>query len=256
MKISHPTAIKIVSLIGSWLARLWLNTQDTRLLFDDRRSDPLWTRGRNLYLFWHETMLFPLYTHCRLGFTVLVSTHRDGELISEVMRMFRGRTVRGSTTRGGVAALLGMIRDERAGHLAITPDGPRGPRRVVQEGAVYLAGRARMPLVPVGYAFADCRRAGSWDRMALPRLFHKARAVVGHPISVPGNLNRPGIQEYRLRVQAAMDEVQARAEELAGSGRIVPGLEPIGAVLDPSQRRSRWEDRPPGSPCGRGVNMR
>ena len=255
MKISHPTAIKIVSLIGSWLARLWLNTQDTRLLFDDRESDPLWARGRNLYLFWHETMLFPLYTHCSLGFTMLVSTHRDGELITQVMRMFRGRTVRGSTARGGVAALLGMIRDERTGHLAITPDGPRGPRRVVQAGAVYLAGRARMPLVPVGYAFADCWRAGSWDRMTLPRPFHRARAVAGHPISVPDNLDRREIEEYRLRVQAAMDDVQARAEELADSGRIVPGLEPLRAVLDRSQRRSRWQDRP-DSPSGRGVNMR
>ncbi|MDP7162030.1 MAG: lysophospholipid acyltransferase family protein [Phycisphaerae bacterium] len=240
MKLSHPIAIKVVSLLVSWVARLWLSTQDIRFVFDDEESDPLWTRRRNLYLFWHETILLPLYTHCRLGFAVLVSRHRDGELIAQVMRMFRGYTVRGSTTRGAVAGLLGMIRHQRSRHLGITPDGPRGPRRVVQEGAVYLASRSGMPLVPTGYAFADCWRAGSWDRMALPRPFRRARAVAGRPIRVPADLDRRQIEQYRLRVQTAMEEVQARAESLAASGRTVAGLEPVREVLAWQRRKNRW----------------
>jgi len=240
MKISHPIAIKTVSLLGSWVLRFWLKTQDYWFSIDHPDSDPHWTKKRNIYLFWHETMLFPLATHCGPDFAILVSRHRDGELISQVMRMFQGRTVRGSTSRGAVAGLLGMMRSQVARHLGITPDGPRGPRRVVQDGAIYLASRTGMPLVPVGYAFGDCLRAGSWDRMALPRPFRRAVGVAGRPVDIPANIGRYEIRAVRRRMQREMDTVQERAEKLAESGEIVAGMEPACKVLDPSTRIQRW----------------
>jgi len=240
MKISHPIAIKLVSLLGSWVLRLWLKTQDYWFCMDDPDSDPNWTDKRNIYLFWHEMMLFPLATHCGPEFAMLVSRHRDGELISQVMRMFQGRTVRGSTSRGAVAGLLGMMRGQAARHLGITPDGPRGPRRVVQEGAIYLASRTGMPLVPVGFAFGDCWRVGSWDRMALPRPFRLAVSIAARPVSVPAEIDREGIQTVRREIQQAMDGVQQRAEDLAECGKIVAGMEPASRALDPSTRAERW----------------
>jgi len=240
MKITHPIAIKLLSLLGSWVLRLWLKTQDYWFYIDDPHCDPNWTDRRNIYLFWHETMLFPLATHCGPDFAILVSRHRDGELISQVMRMFQGRTVRGSTSRGAVAGLLGMLRGNPARHLGITPDGPRGPRRVVQEGAIYLASRTGMPLVPLGFAFGDCWRAGSWDRMALPRPFKPAVCVAGCPVDVPADIDREGIQDMRQKIQEMMDSVQQRAEDLAEGGKIVPGMEPACSVLDPSTRARRW----------------
>ena len=240
MKLSHPIAIKTASLLGSWVLRLWLKTQDYWFCFEDQQSDPHCTRRRNIYLFWHEVMLFPLVTHCGPDFSILVSRHRDGELITQVMRMFQGKTVRGSTSRGAVAGLLGMMRNQPSKHLGITPDGPRGPRRVVQDGAVYLASRTGMPLVPTGYAFDGCRRAGSWDKMALPRPFRRAVCVVGSPVIVPGDLDRDGIEDYRERMQEEMDRVQARAEQLAAAGKIDTCLEPACRVLDASLVADRW----------------
>ncbi|MBC8372682.1 MAG: lysophospholipid acyltransferase family protein [Phycisphaerae bacterium] len=234
MKLSHPIAIKTAALLGSWVLRLWLNTADYWFCFEDPQSDPHRTRRRNIYLFWHEVMLFPLITHCGPDFSILVSRHRDGELITQVMRMFQGKTVRGSTSRGAAAGLLGMMRNQPSKHLGITPDGPRGPRRVVQDGAIYLASRTAMPLVPAGCAFDGCRRAGSWDKMALPRPFRRAVGVVGSGLIVPGDLDREGIEACREKVQEEMDRVQARAEQLAAAGKIDTCLEPARRVLDAS----------------------
>ncbi len=213
--MTNPAVVKLISLMASWVVRLWLGMTDIRFAFDDPSSIPHRMKRRGVYLFWHETILFPAYTHARHGIAILVSRHRDGELITQVVRMLRGRAIRGSTTRGGAAALRGMMRETRSPHLAITPDGPRGPRRTMQIGAVYLASRTGMPLVPVGCAAHDCWRIPSWDRMMLPRPGRAVRLVVGRAIDVPDGLDREGLQQARRRVQAAMDDVQQRAERLA-----------------------------------------
>ena len=215
MKLSHPIAIKCVALLGSVLLRLLAATLDFRFAVDDPVTIPSRMTRRGVYMFWHEMMLFPACTHARRGFSMLVSLHRDGELITQVLRMFRGRTIRGSTTRGGAAAILGMLRSRRGEHLAITPDGPRGPRRIVQAGAVYLASRGRMPLIPLGFASPGCWRAPSWDRTVVARPGRPVRCVAGRPMDVPADLDREGLEQYRLRAQVAMDDVQARAERLA-----------------------------------------
>jgi len=227
MKISHPIAIKTVSLLGSWALRLWLNSADYWFVMEDPQTDPRTAREGNIYLFWHEMMLFPLITHCGPDFSILVSRHRDGELITQIMRMFQGKTVRGSTSRGAAAGLLEMMRNRPSKHLGITPDGPRGPRRVMQDGAVYLASRTGMPLAPTGFAFDGCMRAGSWDKMAMPRPFRRAVGIVAPPISVPGGLDRDGIEEYRTRVQEEMDRVQEQAERLAAADKIDKSLTPL-----------------------------
>lgn len=232
MKLTHPIVVRFASLLLGWWVRVWLGTLDIWFRVDDPAVDPLRSRRRYLYLFWHEMMLFPAFAYANRCFTTLVSRHRDGELIAQVLRMLRGRTIRGSTGRGGVAAILRMVRQSGLRHLAVTPDGPRGPRRVVQTGAVYLASRTGMPVVPVGWAFADCWRAGSWDRMAVPRPFRAARCVFGGPIPVPPKLGRTGLEEHRRIVQAAMDEVQARAERLAEAGRVGPPLVSYQRMMD------------------------
>jgi len=218
MKLSNPIAIKLVALLLSWAVRLWLSTTDFRFLLEDPSCDPRRRGRRCLYLFWHEVLLGPAYTHSRHRIAILVSRHRDGELIAQVVRMLGGLAIRGSTTRGGATALRQMMRRGQLEHLAITPDGPRGPRRRVQLGPVYLASRTGMLVVPVGFGFQAPWRAGSWDRMALPKPGRRARCVVGRPIELPPGLDRAGLQQYRATIQAAMDDVQARAERLAETG--------------------------------------
>lgn len=221
IKLRHPLLIRWVALVMGFVSRVWLGTLRYRFVYDDPSLAPenMGRAGRHVvYLFWHEMLLLPAYTHARRRIAVLISQHADGELIAQIIRMLGGRSVRGSTNKKGLTAVRGLMRRGRVGHLAITPDGPRGPRRQVQPGAVYVASRTGMPLVPVGCAFADCWRNRNWDRMALPKPGTLGQCVVGRAIEVPSDLDRDGLEEYRQIVQAAMDEVQARAEELARTG--------------------------------------
>jgi lysophospholipid acyltransferase (LPLAT)-like uncharacterized protein len=218
MKLRNPIAIRLVALLMSWVLRLWLGSLTFRTCFDDgsvapERMAPR-RRRRGVYVFWHEMLLVPT-VRAHQGFTALASQHADGELIAQVVRMLRGRAVRGSTSKAGLSALRGMLRGGRVQHLAITVDGPRGPRRVVKQGAVYLASKTGMPVVPVGFALRECWRIRSWDRMALPKPGTVAVELAGEPIDIPPNLDRDGLERQLRRVQDALDDVQRRAEALA-----------------------------------------
>jgi len=230
IRLTHPVAIRAAALAGSFLLRLWMRT--LRLGFDVPCPQDLpCNRPRpSIYLFWHEHLLLPAYTHARERLAALISTHRDGELIAQTLACLGGRAIRGSTTRGGAAALRRMLLASRDTHVAITPDGPRGPRRVVQEGAVYLASRSGMAILPIGFAFDRPWRAHSWDRTAVPRPFSVACGVLGPAIHVPGDLDREGIETWRRTVQAALEAVQQRAESLAATERGKRKLVGLSAV--------------------------
>ncbi len=238
MKISHPIAIKTLSLLAAWVLRLWLGTLEFRFALDDPGLNPAHLRRRGLYMFWHEALLMPAYTHSHRGFTILTSTHRDGELITQIVRMLRGRAVRGSSTRGGAAAVLGMMRRARTQHLAITPDGPRGPRRQMQAGAIYLASRGRLPLIPLGISVARAWRVRSWDRTILPRPGSECCYVLGRAIEVPHEADRQELERYRQLAQQALDDAQERAERLAAGQGSEPRLWTLAQVNAPAGEKS------------------
>jgi lysophospholipid acyltransferase (LPLAT)-like uncharacterized protein len=215
MKLSHPVAIKSAALLASAVVRVWFSTLTTQVSFDDPACRPEESDPPKLYLFWHEMMLLPAYLFARTRTSVLISQHRDGELIAQVIRMMRGHATRGSTNRDGMTALRQLMRRGEVSHLAITPDGPRGPRRHVHLGSIYLASRGGFHIVPCGFAFGDNWRIKSWDRMALPVPGENARVVLGRPIAVPPDVRRDDMECYRLRVQQAMDDCQRRAQALA-----------------------------------------
>lgn len=216
MKIRHPAVIKAVGFAVAWLVRFWIGTLRYRYRPVGPNMDPTQPRfcGRFIYAFWHENILVPAYHYGRRDIWVLISQHADGRLIAEVARHLRFRVVAGSSTRGGVEALRRMERLSQSAHLAITPDGPRGPRRKVQVGAIYLAARTGLPIVPIGIAFANAWRMRSWDRFALPRPWSEAVCVTMPAIHVPEGVDRQGLEAYRLLVEEAMHAATMRAERL------------------------------------------
>src|SRR5262245_31959256 len=171
MKIRHPALIRALAFLLACVVRLWMRTLRYRYRFLQSDVDPR-QRGlteRYIYAFWHENMLLVATRYARPDIYVLISQHADGQLIADVCRHLGFRTVRGSTTRGGADAVRQMLRLGREAHLAVTPDGPRGPRRKVQQGLVYLAARTGMPIVPIGIGYSKAWRMQSWDRFALPK---------------------------------------------------------------------------------------
>src|SRR5262249_20494883 len=152
--LRHPALIKAAAFAGARALRGWVGTLRFRYCPLGPNLDPR-TRHvtrRYLYAFWHEYMLLPAYFYGDLNVYVLISEHADGELIADLIRHLGFRAVRGSTTRGGVRVVREMLGLQQDAHFAVTPDGPRGPRRRVQLGLVYLSSRLGMPIVPAGFA--------------------------------------------------------------------------------------------------------
>lgn len=173
-----------------------------------------------VYALWHCHMLSIAWAYRGCGAVVLASQHGDGEAVSQVMHRLGYGTVRGSTTRGGVRAALEMARLGRAGYpLAITPDGPRGPRHRLQPGIVFLAQHSGLPIVPLAAGMRTGRRLDSWDRYELPAPFSRVCVVGGEPIAIPAEISRSETMVWESRIQEAMDAVERRAETWAGAPR-------------------------------------
>jgi lysophospholipid acyltransferase (LPLAT)-like uncharacterized protein len=137
---------------------------------------------------WHEALLPVLWHHRRLGIAAVVSEARDGQYLGAFARALGYRVISGSSTRGGGRALRHAIRSLEAGiPVGLTPDGPRGPRRVVKPGAVSAASQGGALIIPVHAEARPAWRARSWDRFLVPPPFAKVRLAYGEPFAVDGN---------------------------------------------------------------------
>jgi lysophospholipid acyltransferase (LPLAT)-like uncharacterized protein len=238
MKLRRRWLIRAIAFFTSVVMRLWMSTLCFRYRPEGRELVPSRNRpfDRFLYAFWHETLLLPTYFYGR-SVCSLISQHADGEFVAEVCRHLRIQIVRGSTTRGGVLALRKLLRAGRTIHLAIPPDGPRGPRRQLQPGIIYLASRTGLSIVPAGFAADRPWRLRSWDRFALPRPWSNVVCVTVGPIHVPPEANKMVLEEYRRRVEDALLGATEAAERLAEGKRPARSEEPT--PLEASRRMRR-----------------
>lgn len=203
--------------------RSWMSTLRYEAVFAQPETDPaLGVGGPRLYLVWHEYMLAPIYLRAGCRISILVSKHRDADLLESIADNSGYECVRGSTARGGAAALKSLVERGQTRNLVITPDGPRGPRRRMAPGPVFLASKLGMPIVPMGFGYDRCRRLGSWDRFAVPRPFTTARVYLGAEIRVASNLSREALEQERQRVEAAMQHVTETAESWAVAQQCPP----------------------------------
>jgi len=164
-----------------------------------------------LWALWHETILMSVWYHRDQDVNVMISASRDGELISTIARFFGYTAIRGSSSKGGREATRERgSRLKKGNRWAITPDGPRGPRREIKMGVVNLARLTHCPVVPFGFAAEHCWRLKSWDRFLIPKPFSRAVFVYGDPIRVP---RRGGNNEKFLeQIQRELDRVTRSAE--------------------------------------------
>ena len=215
MKIRNPLLVKIVGFVLTWFAAVWMGTVNFRVrsLGPDLNPFKRDLRGRYIYAFWHETLLFPPFHHAHPNIWILISQSADGELITQACRQVGLQVVRGSRKSGGVEALLELRRVSQRGHIVVTPDGPRGPRRVFPMGVVWLAANTGLPIVPVGVGAPGAWRANSWDRFIVPRPFSGATYIIAEPVHVPENLDRKQLELYRQRVQEGMERATEAAEK-------------------------------------------
>jgi len=242
MKIKSPYLLKLSGFLAAQLVRAWMATLEYKGAPYDPTVDPVdpGFHGQKIYIFWHEYILSPLAVRGHCDLAMLVSRHTDAEILSHVAYHMGFDVVRGSTNRGGAAALREILRKSQRSNLAITPDGPRGPRRRLAPGPIYLASRLGMPLVMMGLGFDRPWRVPSWDRFAIPRPYSRARGVISPAIHVPRDLDRSGIEHFRVRCEALLNRLTVEAEVWAESG--THKLEEVPARREPSPHRLRRVD--------------
>ncbi len=170
-----------------------------------------------IMLVWHGRTMLPVY-YCRgMGIQAVVSLSRDGELQARILSRLGFVIIRGSSGRGGMkAALTAVKRLQEGGTLAITPDGPKGPPTEVQEGTVFLARKAGVPIVPIGVGARPRKLLPTWDSYALPVPFCRCALVFGEPIQLSDEFEHSLPVDILLK--NALNDVQREAQLMVGEG--------------------------------------
>lgn len=148
--------------------------------------------GKKNYViaFWHGTMILPWYLHGAPNFAALTSKSKDGDILAKILKKWRYSVVRGSSSTGGDVALGIMVDYARNKYsIAITPDGPRGPKQEFKAGAVITAKKSGIPLVLAGVGFKKKKTLNNWDKFEVPHFFTKAKIIYSEPIYVDKNLS-------------------------------------------------------------------
>ena len=173
--------------------------------------------GPAVYVFWHRCVIAALYYYRHKNIAVMTSSSFDGEYIARIIEKFGYRAVRGSSTRGGVRALLGMHTEIEEGRaVAFTIDGPRGPRYVAKPGPVLLARNVKLPIIAFYAAPERAWLLNSWDRFMIPKPFSRVRLRMSRGVEVPPEADGAGLDVYHAEMQAALDRVRDDAEAAFG----------------------------------------
>lgn len=167
-----------------------------------------------IYVFWHNRIFAGTYFFRNRGIVVITSQSFDGEYIARFIRRFGYGAVRGSSTRGGVSALVELIRATRAGlPAAFSIDGPKGPKYVAKAGACVLAKKTRNPMMPFVVETKNYWEVKSWDRLQIPKPFSRVRVFIGAPIFVSKDAGDEEIELKRLELQKTLDELVGRGRQ-------------------------------------------
>lgn len=217
MKIRSRLLVRIGA--TAFCAGMWLLFRTLKLDFHEEvpNANPysLSTTGCFLYSVWHDSMIIPAFGGKHLRTAALISQHRDGSFVAQVLRLLGITTIRGSTNRISLGSIRTLIKATADKHIVITPDGPRGPRREMSMGIAYLASRTGRAVVPTAYACTSCWTVrGSWTDQVIPKPFSTVFLLGATPIYVPADLDNAQLREQVALIQAAMDRLEAAAQHL------------------------------------------
>ena len=224
---------------------VWLYARFTSLVFVTTRwrthgredADEFFRAGKPfITAFWHgRLMMSPHGWQAERPVHVVISRHPDGENIARAMRHLGLKAIRGSSTRGGTAALRASLRVLReGGYVAISPDGPRGPRMRVQSGIIGLARLSGAPIVPLTFAVSRRKVARSWDRFVIALPFGRGVFAWGPPLYVTADADVAALEEVRLTLEQRLNALTAEADRMVGAEPI----EPAGDAPQPAKRQA------------------
>lgn len=219
MKIKKVLKIKMVAKLLVWIIRTYTN-----LLFrvckvhvhvDKQAQDYL--NGNQVWIFsaWHSRIfIFPEFLYKGVNFSAVISSHGDGEVLSHLMASYGFKTIRGSSRHNSFSAMSGMIRAIKAGHnIAITPDGPIGPRFKIKGNIVEFANRFSIPIIPFSYSASHAKVLKTWDRFIIPIPFLSEIYIeIGKPISPSVKKNENSQKELEEIMMAQVQQLDSKAQ--------------------------------------------
>lgn len=200
--------------LGAWLAyayTMFLGWTTRVYWFKTDEFLDLEKQGKNyIYAGWHNQQMFVLYPYRGQKICALVSQSKDGEYMARLLPFFGIKAVRGSSSRGGAKALIGMIRAVEEGyHPMFTPDGPRGPVYQVHPGILYLARKTGLPIIPAATALSHKFKVKSWDKMRIPLPFGKTAFFYGKAIYIAPDTN---LDTAAVELKNELDRLSEQAE--------------------------------------------
>jgi lysophospholipid acyltransferase (LPLAT)-like uncharacterized protein len=196
-----------ISLIGSTL-RYSISWEELPSSPDATYEKPV------IYSFWHRTVFAGAWLWRKAGAAVMVSRSFDGEYIARTIEKLGFVAVRGSSSRGGASALLGLKGQlERGIPVVFTIDGPRGPKYVAKLGPVLLSRASALPMAAFYVALSDAWVLKTWDELMIPKPFSKALVRFSAKVQVPADADDARMTEFHRQLQAALERVTRFAEE-------------------------------------------
>jgi lysophospholipid acyltransferase (LPLAT)-like uncharacterized protein len=208
---------------------LYAKTIDYRASAFDPSCDParLECQERCVFVFWHEFIgaLLANWGWCDLN--LLVSQHRDAEWLNQTAARMGYKMTRGSSTRGGTSAIRRLTSLGHSSSLVFTPDGPKGPRRTMAPGALYVASELNLPIVPIGVGFSCCKRLKTWDQFAVPLPLSRVRVLFGGKIRVGQLAERSALNQEIERLTTVLNDLSDVAQSWADNRLKLDGYRPM-----------------------------
>lgn len=205
LNLKEKLLLAIVPPLATGIIKFLALTMKMEVLHEDRVKSFWQENKRMILVFWHGRLLMIPFCYHGTGIKTLISQHKDGELLARTMTLFGHESVRGSTTRGGSKAMREMVKAMKTHDIALTPDGPRGPKYKVQDGVIALSRITGVPIVPVTFSATKKKFFQSWDSFLLPYPFSKGVFMWGEPLYIT---KEDDMKKKKLELEKQMIEMK------------------------------------------------
>ena len=228
LKVKRITANSFLQSMLGWIAANYIRFVYITSQWSEEGREHANTLTKNgkpyIAAFWHGRLLMaPTGWKKHVPLSVMISKHRDGELISRTVNHFGVATIRGSTARGGTKALRESLKAIQKGHnVAITPDGPRGPRMRAQIGIILLAKLSGAPIIPATYSVSRRKLLSSWDRFIIALPFSRGIYLWGVPIHVANDASDSALEAARIKLEKSINLLTEEADRRMGVKLVTP----------------------------------
>jgi len=223
MKITNPFLRRSFGFLGTAFFRSLIGMIDFKWAFYDPRIDANVAKRKYILMFWHEHILCPLFFRRHSPVTMLLSEHGDADLISQAAQFLGMKCIRGSSSHGSLRAIKQFMQLPDHDILAFTPDGPLGPYRHLEPGAIWLASQLQLPIVLLGVGYDRQWRMPTWDHFVVPKPCSRGRIISSPMFSIPKRLSRSDLDHYQQKMETLLTRLTEEAEAWAVSGEPLAG---------------------------------